>query len=292
MGPSTPPSNSASSSALDAYASSPQRSDFFRVLIWMLTHDLLVMLHVRVRIYVSREIKAAALKAQRAEKELRAANKAKKQARKVDLTFNRDEDNIGNGNSNSVLVLKTHSSSSIRSSTLRLAPVERPNSPHVPSSNYQPRSHSISRSNTRELHMKHKHAVSFDKIISVEKTMPGSAPASHGESSESALNDEDEELSEGDDNEDSDPNVRSKNAPREFRGSEGKGSESGGAQTGARRGSKHSSEIETSELEEDEDQDLSPTFLNNPERATRAQRRWLDEICRGEDLYMVRGFRR
>lgn len=290
-GPSTTTANPAPSSALDAYASSPQRSDFFRVLIWMLTHDLLVMLHVRVRIYIPRDIKVAALKTQREEKEQREARKAKKIARSNGY---KESSWVENGGNSTYTVLKTHSSASIRSSTSRLAPTSSSRSPHPSGSGNlsRSRSHSLSRRQTRAPHHKHKPAVSFDKTVSVEKPSLTSAPSMHGESSESNLNDEDdldEDEDEDEDEEESDDDGDPHDNGPPHNGVE---SGSGGAQGTGRRGSKQSSELETSELEEEEETDLTPSFLIDPERATRAQRRWLDEICRGHDPFVVKGLRR
>lgn len=282
VGPSTPTAGAKSSSTLESYTSSPQRSDFFRVLIWMLTHDLLVMLHVRVRIYIPRDIKAAALATQRAEKESRAASKAKRMARRADALNGNSLDFKRNRVANSGgPVLNMNSASSVRAPSLCRDSTSRSHSPTAP------RSYQMAQSTSETPQTKHKHAVSFDKIVSVEQPPLGSAPSSHGESSESALNDEDgsgvqeEGYSElADANKDNDEEEK-----------DGSMSSSGGMHDSNRR-SKQSSDVETSELEEEEDTDFTPSFLNDPERATRGQRRWLDEICRGNDLAMVKGFRR
>jgi hypothetical protein len=280
VGPSAPTAGVKSSSTLESYTSSPQRSDFFRVLIWMLTHDLLVMLHVRVRIYIPRDIKVAALAAQRAEKESRAANKAKRMARRADDLNGNSSDFRRNSVTNpGSLVLKVNSASSIRAPSLRRASTSRSHSPAA--------SNQIAQSSFETPQTKHKHAVSFDKVVSVGQPSLGSAPSSHGKSSESTLNDEDESgEQEGDYSESADANKDNDEQERDS-----SASSSGGMHDSNRR-SKQSSELETSELEEEEDTDLTPSFLNDPERATRGQRRWLDEICRGNDPVMVKGFRR
>jgi hypothetical protein len=283
VGPSTPTQGAKLSS--EAYASSPQRSDFFRVLIWMLTHDLLVMLHARVRIYIPRDIKVAALATQRAEKGLRAANKAKRMAHRTRANANANSSDYKRGSiagPSTSPVLRVNSASSIRAPSLHHAPTSRPHSPTT--SRLSQLAPSRPKSSPEGPHLRHKHAVSFDKVVSVGQPPIGSAPSSHGESSESTLNDEN-----GEQEEDGSESLGVNMDNGQVRDS-GTSSSDGVHQSGRRP--KQSSDPETSELEEEEDIDLTPSFLNDPERATRGQRRWLDEICQGSDQAMVKGFRR
>ena len=282
VAPSTPTAVAKSSPAVESYTSSPQRSDFFRVLIWMLTHDLLVMLHVRVRIYIPRDIKVSALATRRAEKESRT----KRMARRAEaLNGSGSDPKRGSvANSGTSPILKVNSSSSIRAPSLHRASSSRSHSPTASKSDQMAQSLSKFGSNAR--HTKHKHAVSFDKVVNVEQPPIGSAPSSHGESSESTLNDETQNAEQEED----DSDVVDANKDNEEARNGNTSSSSGNHDSGRRP--KHSSELETSELDEEEDTDLTPSFLNDPARATRGQRRWLDEICRGSDQVMVKGFRR
>lgn len=231
----------------------------------MLLHDLLVMLHVRVRVYIHREVKIAALKAKKAEKIQREAIRAKKAARKAEVLKGHLEND---GASNGVGGGKRRLSRSRSKSPYPLTSLSGAN-------------------NVKEKSMTHKHSVSFDKIVTVENPPLTAAPVTHGESTESLLNDEPEgEGTSSDEDEEEEETDTSDEVSDDVpqKGDDGNISE--------RRGSGRSSELETSELEEEEDLDLTPSFLLDPERATRGQRRWLDEICRGEDPVMVKGFRK
>lgn len=285
IAPSTPTAVAKSSPAVESYTSSPQRSDFFRVLIWMLTHDLLVMLHVRVRIYIPRDIKVAALATRRAEKESRA----KRMTRRAEaLNGSGSDPKKGSvANSGPSPILKVNSASSIRAPSLHRASLSRSHSPTASRSN-EP-AQSLSKFGSSARHTRHKHAVSFDKVVNVEQPPVGSAPSSHGESSESTLNDENENGEQEEDDSDAVDAVDANKDNGQARN--GNTSSSSGNHDSGRR-PKQSSELETSELEEEEDTDLTPSFLNDPARATRGQRRWLDEICRGNNQVMVKGFRR
>ncbi|KAF8321714.1 hypothetical protein DL93DRAFT_2224050 [Clavulina sp. PMI_390] len=269
-------------SALETYATSPQRSDFLRVLIWMLTHDLLIMLHVRVRIYVTKDIKVSALQAQRSDKERRAARKARKQARRASGSHLSISTHIPT---------KTQSSSSLRVSRSPIAP---PRSRSHTSLQSDARSRSLSQPphQPKGAGAFHKHTVSFDRnVVNVGKSGRGDSgsPARNGEYLKRDMDDDDDddddddgEGDDDDDESDEDSQSRQHNA----------GSDKEDGSPGAAAANKTSSEVETSELEEEEDLNVEPSFLVDPERATRAQRRWLDEIYRGHDTHMVKGFRK
>lgn len=237
----------------------------------MLLNDLLVMLHVRVRIYIHKEVKVAALKAKKDEKFQRQAMRAKKAARKAEILKNQLSAEVDGSNGTGKRRSRSRSKS--------------------PFAFRHPQGESSGAVNE---HMKHKRGVSFDKIVAVENPVLTASPLTHGKSTESLLNDEFKEKADSSDEEDEDEEdeeeddaTDSSKAPAEETTQHGED-----GTTSERRGSGRSSELETSELEEEEDLDLTPSFLQDPERATRGQRRWLDEICRGEDPVMVKGFRK
>jgi hypothetical protein len=229
----------------------------------MLLHDLLVMLHVRVRIYIPKEIKIAALRSSREEKEQLAV----KNRRAVRKTGGLDSQGDGAD------VEKQHLNGTFPGTPPipHLKPasnVSRSISPHT---QYSSQSSSIKEGriqHSQDSHSRHKPAVSFDRIVNV-----GSAPI--GELTGSLS---DSERSSGIVQDPAGPQVSLIDAP---------GEPWDGAEL------KHSgTEMDISELEEDEALDLTPSFLNDPEHASRGQRRWLEEICRQDDDRMVKGFRK
>ena len=243
----------------------------------MIANDVVVMLHVRVRIVVSTEIKLAALKAQRDERDARARRMERLDQRRQ---FRRASDTrIGESNRNDqstspripALSLGNRGIEMLDGSVGWADPVI-PTSPRdsiqTPGKSSTPPSSKAARvltphSKPRELSYRSRQG-SFARYPSV---------SAFGQIDENGQGDRDDEpdLNDETDSEQDDDYYFQKHLPRLHT---------------------DSTEVEISELEEEEDGDLEPSFLVDPERATRAQRRWLDAMCIGKDEYLVRWFRK
>ncbi|KAF9520657.1 hypothetical protein BS47DRAFT_650292 [Hydnum rufescens UP504] len=221
------------------------RSIFLRALLWMLSHDILVILHVRIRIVVSREIKSAALKAKRAEAEAGAANRSRRAVRRNGM----DLPNSPAGGK--ALELEPEH--------VQWADIVKP----TPSTS-QSKSRSEGSTGPRQ-RLRPDSVTSLARPTAMDEIAETNGQGHTG--SNGGAYDEDE-----DEDEDEEEEVNERRARL--------------------RRTVDSTEVETSELEEETDEDLTPSFLIDPERATRPQRRWLDAMCVGKDEYLVRWFRK
>lgn len=242
----------------------------------MLTHDLLVMLHVRVRIYITRDVKVSALKRMRKEKEGLDAMKVRRAAKRAGALLRdaEDKDRTDALNDSDTRVSRSRgpSSSPTVSAHQQLRPgrsYSRSKSPYKTSPIEGERDTAQSAASSRAPHQRHRPAVSFDSNISVAMSVQHSEPASNQDSDEYTPEDPNDHTVL--------PTIVKPIDESSPNGHDFKQS---------------STDFETSELEEEEDADLTPSFLADPERATRGPRRWLDEICRAEGEDMVKGFRR
>ncbi len=249
----------------------------------MVANDVVVMLHVRVRIVVTTEIKLMALKAQRNERDARAKKKEQMDQRRRSRSSRRTSDTKNgdnNGNSRtaspqiSVLSLGNRGVEMLDESIGWADPVisttpsrdsiqalGKSTPPSKLARVLTPHSQSRSRASRESSHRSRQ--ASFARY-------PGAAL--FGQIDENGYDDEHDEP--GFDEEihsEQDDSYLQKHGSRLYA---------------------DSTEVETSELEEEEDADLEPSFLVDPERATRAQRRWLDGMCIGKDEYLVRWFRK
>jgi hypothetical protein len=212
----------------------------------MLSHNILVILHVRIRIVVSREIKIAALKAKRAEAEAGSANRSRRAVRRNGMD---------------------HPNSPTGGKALELEPE------HVQWADIVKSTPSTSQSKSRsEGSTGPRQRLRPDSVTNLARpTAMDEIAETNGQGhtgSNGGADDDDDD----DDDDDEEEEVNERRARL--------------------RRTVDSTEVETSELEEETDEDLTPSFLIDPERATRPQRRWLDVMCVGKDEYLVRWFRK
>ncbi|KAF8344246.1 nitrogen permease regulator of amino acid transport activity 3-domain-containing protein [Cantharellus anzutake] len=271
------------------------RKLFLRALIWMLANDVVVMLHVRVRIVVTTEIKVIALKVQREERDARVKRKEMLDQRRRSRSIRRASDSkngYSNGPDRSAspripifsqgnksierldekvgwadpVIPTTPSRDSLQASGRRVTP------PPLKTIRVITPTHSKSRSRGSREPSRRSRQGSYSRHTS-------STAALFHQISENGHDGEEIEFDEGSD------------LGEELPSEEDEMVEKYG-QPPKTRIITDSTEVETSELEEEEDTDLSPSFLVDPERATRAQRRWLDAMCIGKDEYLVRWFKK